>query len=206
MCLSYKCYHIFKRIPHKFLSYFDIRWEVSYLLTQEIVPSKLGEWKNQIFELVQKYNVRPLTYDDFLLGDKSNFTPSKLKIIKDRFINKEQYTAYGIVSNGQLIYSCWTYRKELILSYGIRLPMEEDVLFMDDYCLPEYRGQRIHTQMNFYRLEQLYNMKNKKVAVLVHVYNKPALRSQITAGFTIKNKILVFKIGEIRGYKIKKLK
>lgn len=203
--LRYKYYRILIRIPHKLLSYLNIRWETSYLLSLDLSRKKIEDEQSGLDEFIQQYNVRELTYNDFTLGDKKNFSPAKLNIIKERFQDSRNYKAFGIVLNGELIYSCWICRKELILSYGIRLPMEEDALFLDDYCSPKYRGRGIHSMMNKFRLTYLRNNNMNKVAVSVHTYNKPALKSQKSAGFNFKSKILVYKIGKSRGYRIKNI-
>lgn len=203
--LRYKYYRILIRIPHKLLSYLNIRWETSYFLSLDLSQNNLVGEQSGLNEFIQQYNVRELTYIDFTLGDKKNFSPEKLNTIKERFKDSKNYKAFGIVLNGELIYSCWICRKELILSYGIRLPMEEDALFLDDYCSPQYRGRGIHSMMNKYRLTYLLNNNMNSVAVSVHTYNKPALRSQKSVGFKFKSKILVYKIGKLRGYRIKNI-
>lgn len=201
----YSFYRILARIPHKALSYLGIRWEYSYLLAQTIDRHAINSKQSKITEFCKAHDVKELTYEDFLSGDKENFTPKKLAIIRERFSHSDQYKAYGIVADGKLIYSCWLSFNNIDLPFGIRLPMEEDALFLDDYCSPDARGRGIHTMMNFFRLFRLLENGNRSAAVLILTFNKPALKSQITAGFKKKAKIFTYKIGNHTGYRIKNI-
>lgn len=201
----YSFYRILARIPHKVLSYLGIRWEYSYLLVQTIDWHAIESKQSKMAEFCKAHDVKELTYEDFLSGDKENFTPKKLAIIRERFSHSDQYKAYGIVADGKLIYSCWLSFNNIDLPFGIRLPMEEDALFLDDYCSPDARGRGIHTMMNFFRLSHLLENGKRSAAVLVLTFNKPALKSQITAGFKKKAKIFTYKIGNHTGYRIKNI-
>lgn len=208
MNLSNKFFYLQRsvsRIPHKVLSYLGIRWEYSYLLVQTIDRHAINSKQSKMAEFCKAHNVKELTYEDFLLGDKANFTQKKLAIIRERFSHPDQYKAYGIVANGKLLYSCWLSFNDIDLPFGIRLPMEEDALFLDDYCSPDARGRGIHTMMNFFRLSRLLENGKRSAAVLILTFNKPALKSQITAGFKKKAKIFTYKIGNHTGYRIKNI-
>lgn len=182
------------RIFHKMCSFIGLYWESSFLLVQNICIKDVNSALSVRKDLIEKYTPKELSYDDFLLGNVREFNDTKLKIISNRFGRVDVYRPFGVVYDDKLIYSCWIYDKnELILSYNTRLPMEYQALLMDDFCDPQYRGNGIHTMMNFYRLKVLYSSGKSKVAVLVHSYNKPALKSQINAGFAIKEQIIVIK-------------
>ena len=60
-------------------------------------------------------NVKILSFEDFLLGDKTVFTEKKLEIIKNR-LNKNNYRAFGIIEDNVLYYSCWICDNELVTS------------------------------------------------------------------------------------------
>ena len=205
MHITYKLYHLLVRIPHKILSYLNIYWENAYLLTQEITEETISKQHQQLQKFKNIYDIKELTYSDFLLGDKNIFTSDKLKIIKERFNKKEEYIAFGIIKNNKLIYSCWLHNNKLILSYGIHIPLAQDYLFLDDYCSPECRGLGIHTNMNFFRLEYIHKNSKHSVAVLVHTYNTPAIKSQLKAGFNTTKKILAYKIGNKTNFRIKEI-
>ena len=208
MNLSNKFFYLQRsasRIPHKVLSYLGIRWEYSYLLVQTIDRHAINSKQSKITEFCKAHDVKELTYEDFLSGDKENFTPKKLAIIRERFSRPDRYKAYGIVADGKLIYSCWLSFNDIDLPFGIRLPMEEAALFLDDYCSPDARGRGIHTMMNFFRLSRLLENGKRSAAVLIITFNKPALKSQITAGFKKKAKIFTYKIGNHTGYRIKNI-
>lgn len=193
-CKAYGVNYILVRGIHKIMSFVGIYWETSYLLSQHINIDDVNEHL-KCNHLMEKYIPTPLVLADFLKGDKSEFTERKLDIIKKRLGDKNNYQAWGIIYDEKLIYSCWVYKKELLLSYNVRLPMDEQALFMDDYCHPEYRGEGIHTMMNYFRLLNLYMFGIDSVAVLILTFNRFALASQLKVGFKIKQKIRVCRIG-----------
>ena len=128
--------------------------------------------------------VKLLCYEDFLLGDKDNFTNSKLNIIKQR-LEDDSYLPYGILENNELIYSCWiSLNKFETLGGVINNNLEHDEgLLLDAYCSPKARGRGLHNSMNAYRIWQLYRKSKSKAIVVVLTENKPAYKSQIKVGF-----------------------
>lgn len=127
---------------------------------------------------------RELNYDDFLLGDKNIFNDAKLAIYKKRF-SSGKYKAYGVMIDGKLAYSCW------ISLEKVGMPIETETVLLksyegyleDDYCAVEFRGRGIHTQMLWFRLNELLK-KGKKVAVITIMDgNMPALKPALKCGF-----------------------
>ena len=145
-----------------------------HYLGKKIVPTK-----TDVDDLV-----RELKYDDFLLGDKEEFTTAKLEVIKKRY-GDESYKAFGIIENNKLIYSCWISLKILglpvILKDKIILGPEQGYL-EDAYCSLQTRGRGFHTKMISYRLSRLYDNGKKYGVITVLNGNIPALKANIKSG------------------------
>lgn len=192
--LQYKIYglpYIIDRVSNFLLKIFGLQWSCSHLLTQEIKNKTV--LPKHYREFLIKYKPIELKYSDFVKGDPYIFNDKKLQIIKKRFESKK-FKAFGILIENNLIYSCWLSYSNLELSFNVRLPLTTDALFLDDYCTPKYRGLGIHTCMNIFRLNYLRRKGEKTASVLVRNFNKPALKSQLTVGFKILEKIFIFKI------------
>lgn len=130
-------------------------------------------------------DVKVLTYEDFLKGDKTVFTRVKLELIKNR-LNDPNYIAYGIIENDRLIYSTWVSLKQLGLTIKLNKPIlmePNEGLLEDSYCDPIARGRGIHSKMNFYRIKKLYEMGKTRVLALVLEGNTPAFKVQYKSGF-----------------------
>lgn len=144
------------------------------------------------FDLV----VKELTYDDFLLGDKSVFQGKKLEVIKKRF-DDPTYKSYGIVENGVLIYSAWISLEKfgLPVKSNIKLKPTEGYL-EDDFCHPAFRGQGIHSKMNIYRKVKLCEFGKEDCLITILDGNLPAINTQIKSG---ANDLGCFYAGNIFG-------
>ncbi len=151
-----------------------------HYLKLDIDPSIV---KNRINGLT----IRPqeLNLEDFLLGDKNMFNENKLELYKNRF-NSGKYRAYGLVVDNKLVYSSW------ISLYKIGLPIEprhpnllknDEGYFEDDYCMPEFRGKGIHTQMIWFRLNELLKMGRKTAVITIMDGNNAALKPALKCGF-----------------------
>lgn len=128
--------------------------------------------------------VKPLEYNDFLLGDKEEFTPAKLEVIRRRFEDKS-YKAYGIIENNILIYSCWISLVTLGLPTVLDEPLqlsEEQGYLEDDYCSVHARGRGIHTKMIAYRLYELYRIGRKVCITTVMDGNIAAIKANLKNG------------------------
>lgn len=140
--------------------------------------------------------VRVLNYDDFLLGDKEEFTPAKLEMIKKRF-EDDSYKAFGIIENNKLIYSCWISLKILglpvVLKEQKQLGPEQGYL-EDAYCSIKARGRGMHTKMISYRLSRLFDYGKKDGIITVLDGNLPALKANLKSGM---KDIGVFYCGKI---------
>lgn len=143
-------------------------------------------------------DVKVLTYEDFLKGDKTVFTRTKLELIKNR-LNDPNYVAYGIIENDILIYSTWVSLKQLGLTIKLNKPIlmePNEGLLEDSYCDPIARGRGIHSKMNFYRIKKLYEMGKTRVLALVLEGNIPAFKVQYKSGF---EDIGTFRCGKLFG-------
>lgn len=164
-----------------------IKYNRFYYLVNEIDYCKQKEyWDKHIIT-----DVRELTYDDFLLGDKEIFNDKKLNLIKERFSLKT-YKAWGIVRGDALAYSCWLSFDEFKTSqseiFG-KLDRTE-CLMIDAYCNPKFRGMGLHGAMNSYRLLKGYEEGCSKCIVIILHENKPALKSQLKVGY--KNRFIYY--------------
>lgn len=143
------------------------------------------------------HGVKQLSFEDFLLGDRNIFTTEKLDVIKKRY-KKGGYTAYGLILNNKLVYSCWVADHEIEIqskSPFRELALEESLL-LDTYCSPNYRGRGIQKAFVAYCLLQISkNEKKHRVIVTTIVENKPSTLSYINSGFRIIFRYKTFSIG-----------
>lgn len=145
------------------------------------------EKQKSLFESKGLAGVKELDYEDFLKGDKTEFTEKKLKRVKQRLAD-EGYHAYGIIENNKLLYSCWISLNWLESSNKcIESSLNDnECLLVDAYCAPEGRGHGFHNAMNSYRLMKAYEYGKQRGVVIILSENKPAYKSQIKTG----NKVL----------------
>lgn len=144
--------------------------------------------------------VTKLSYDNFLIGDKSEFNDQKLSIYTERF-KDDFYSAYGIIVEGKLAYSSWISLNKLGLPADcndILLQPDEGYL-EDDYCDPEFRGKGIHTQMLWFRLNELLSVGKKYAVITIADGNMPALKAAYKCGF---KSLGTFYCGKLLGYKL----
>lgn len=145
------------------------------------------EYLLNIFNATSLPNIKPLTYNDFLLGDKSVFTEQKLKLIQKRF-NTSDYHAYGIIENKRLVYSCWIYIGKDAISFSHHITYKlksEECLLLDAYCAPIVRGKGFHTKMNAYRCLKALDFGKQNVIVIVLSENIPAHKVQLKCGLSV---------------------
>lgn len=131
-------------------------------------------------------NVRHLSYNDFLLGDKDYFTNKKLQLIKDRLQN-DNYIPYGIINNKKLIYSYWLLTKgSTIISPHINYHLRNDeFLLLDAYCTPSARGNGLHATVSAYLCLEANQMGKTKGIVIVVKGNIPAQKVQLKCGLNM---------------------
>lgn len=142
--------------------------------------------------------VKPLEYNDFLLGDKEEFTEEKLKAVKEKF-SDDSYKAFGIIDKGILIYSCWLSLKQLGLPVVLRNPilLNNDQSYLEDaYCSVSARGQGLHTKMITYRNSQSFILGKRESVITVLDGNIPALKANLKSGM---KDLGVFYCGRILG-------
>lgn len=148
-------------------------------------------------------NVKQLTYEDFLRGNKDIFCGSKLEFIKNR-LKDPNYKAYGIIENDHLLYSTWISLDKLGLSVDtkyIKMNSEEGLL-EDSFCDQKARGRGLHGRMNFWRIRKLYELGKHKVLAMVLDGNTPAMKVQLKSGF---KEVGTFYNGYFMGIKVNTL-
>ena len=149
------------------------------------------------------YDVKELTLDDFLHGNKDVFKGKKLELYKQR-LNDPNYKAYGIIEDGYLIYSTWISLDRLDLpvdkSY-IKMNPDEGLL-EDSFCDYKARGRGIHGMMNWWRIRKLYELGKRKVLVVVLDGNTPSIKVQMKCGF---KEVGTFYNGYFWGHKVNTL-
>jgi len=165
-----------------------IRINSYYYMVNDIDYDK----QRRLFESKGLTGVKELDYNDFLKGDKTEFTEKKLKRVKQRLADKG-YHAYGIMENDKLVYSCWislnwleSHNKCIETSLS-----ENECLLVDAYCAPEGRGHGFHNTMNSYRLMKAYEYGKRRSIGIVLSENAPAYKSQIKTGNRVLFKFFV---------------
>lgn len=147
--------------------------------------------------------VKELTYEDFLKGNKQVFSGAKLAFIKER-LQDPYYKAYGIIENDYLIYSTWISLRKLGLSVDTKkiVLAEDEGLLEDSFCDPIARGRGIHGKMNWWRIRKLYELGKRRIIAIVLDGNTPAMKVQTKCGF---KEYGTFYNGYILGFKINTL-
>ncbi len=128
--------------------------------------------------------VKELSYEDFLKGDRTVFKGEKLEIYHRR-CQDPTYKAYGIIENGELIYSTW------ISYHRMGMSVERKAMFLlpnegyleDSYCAPSARGRGLHSKMNNFRIKKIYESGRNRVIAIVIDGNVPAMKVQLKSGF-----------------------
>ena len=149
-------------------------------------------------------DVKELEYDDFLHGNKNVFKGDKLELYKQRCIDPT-YKAYGIIEDGQLIYSTWISLHRMGMSVErkpVYLASNEGYL-EDSYCDPIARGRGLHSKMNNYRIKKIHEFGKNRVIAIVQEGNIPAFKVQFKSGF---EDLGTFRHGCIFGIKFNTLK
>ena len=149
-------------------------------------------------------NPKELTYEDFLLGDQTVFKGKKLELYKRRF-QDPTYKAYGIIENGNLVYSTW------ISYHRVGMSIETNPIYLapnegyleDSYCAPIARGRGLHSKMNCFRIRKIWESGRNRVIAIVQDGNIPALKVQSKCGL---EEIGTFHHGYILGIKVNTLK
>ena len=149
-------------------------------------------------------NVKELSFNDFLLGDPNVFRGNKMELYKQRF-NDTTYKAYGIIDNGRLVYSTWIsyYRMGMSVETKPIFLASNEGYFEDSYCAPSARGQGLHSKMNVFRIQKIYETGRDRVIAIVQDGNIPAFKVQLKCGF---EEIGTFWQGHLLGFKINTLK
>lgn len=185
---QYGLYGCIVRATHFAGRQVGIIWENFYYLEKELSPQEIK------IEFPSDKIIRELTFEDFRNGDTFFFTEAKLSIIKKQLADKS-YIPYGIIINNKLAYSAWISLDKLPLPYGFELKLKKDEgALLDDYCMPEFRKQSLHSITLQYRLSQLYKHGKKQSVVVILKGNRPALKAETKAGFKTVKEFTLFKI------------
>ena len=173
-----KKYGIIKSILLIFSRFFVISIMKFHYLKMDINYLEASEYAQSV-----NNNVKELTYEDFLLGDRSIFNKRKLETIRTR-CKDSSYRAYGIINGNKLIYSTWISLEKLGLPIKTAYTLlPEEGLLEDSYCHSSERGKGLHGKMNFFRLAKLYELGKTKCIAIVLEGNTPAYKVQMKSGF-----------------------
>ena len=146
------------------------------------------------------FNVKVLSYLDFVNSNK--FGSNKLMSFKSRF-DKKTFHAYGVFDDKhELAYYCWISLIEFQFSknlYQMSLNDTQGLLF-DAFCFPNFRGKRLHSFMNCYRLKKLKEFGKNEAVVILLSQNTPARKSQKRAYFTCNRTITTYSFFGKKGY------
>jgi|SRR5690606_2070524 len=124
------------------------------------------------------------------------FPNKKIELFRNR-IDSGAYSCYGYMRDDQIVYITWVSWKTMNYPsfFGIVENLDEtQALLEDSYCLPDYRGRGIHSEMNKYRLREVFSRAKKEVFVLILKENAPAIKAQIKCGFKVDSVIIFRKI------------
>jgi len=148
----------------------------------------------------RNFNVKVLSYSDFENANK--FNSHKLNSFKLRF-KKKTFEAFGIFDDKhKLAYYCWISLREFHFSknlYQMNLKDSQGLMF-DAFCFPEFRGNKLHNFMNFYRLKKLSEFGKTEAVVVLLSQNIPARKSQKRAYFTCFRTITTYSLFGKKGY------
>ena len=73
-------------------------------------------------------------------------------------------------------------------------------LLFDAFCFPEFRGNKLHNFMNFYRLTKLSEFGKTEAVVVLLSQNTPARKSQKKAGFDCSQIVRTYSVFGKKGY------
>ena len=148
-------------------------------------------------------SVKELEYEDFLCGDSKVFNAFKLRSVLRR-LNDGTHRAFGIIENGELIYSTWISLEELSLPVNVKYKLaSNEGLLEDSYCNKEARGRGLHFNMNLFRISKLHELGKSRVIAIVMDGNAPAFSVQLKSGF---RDVGTFHCGKIFGISFSTLK
>jgi hypothetical protein len=195
---KYKQYgfiNFLKRLFFWSLSILGIRIDSWLVCTQYI---NVASQKTK--SISSEFNVKALSYLDFVNSNK--FGSNKLMSFKSRF-DKKTFHAYGVFDDKhELAYYCWISFIEFQFSknlYQMSLNDTQGLLF-DAFCFPNFRGKRLHSFMNCYRLKKLKEFGKTEAVVILLSQNIPARKSQKRAYFTCSRTITTYSFFGKKGY------
>ena len=110
-----------------------------------------------------------------------NYRGEKYKQKVNEYLDKpDEFTGFFINYNNSDLaaYTCWIRKKtfyEPKIKRNIKLSCNE-AFFTDAYCVPEYRGNGLHSYMMNERINYCFNNKISKAYILIQAFNTPALQ------------------------------
>lgn len=150
-CNQYLNMNKLKRI---LLSFFEF---VSYYKLDlseqpEYTTKRLKEFK---FKILNESDLKSLTHFAQSRGE------SYINISKERLINKENFICYAFIENhsNEIAYTRWVCKNEFYsepLKRMLKFKTNE-VLTLDSYTKPDFRGKGLHKEMNVVMLNHLKN-------------------------------------------------
>jgi len=192
---QYGFINFMQRLVFGVLAKLGIRIDSWLVCTQDINITN-----QQAISIGNEFSVKMLTYSD--CENSNKFESNKLMSFKSRF-EKATFKAFGVFDDKQeLAYYCWISLKEFQFSkslYQMSLKDSQGLLF-DAFCFPEFRGRKLHSFMNFYRLKKLSELDKNEAVVVLLSQNTPARRSQKRAGFECFKIITTYSVFGKKGY------
>jgi len=170
---------VLKLVNIKAERYFVFEQDISHIVNTQILTDT--------FEVKEIKNTNIQNYDFSLFKNKY-----------DRFVerlNNPSYKCYVVLKNNLCVYITWISLKEFVMpryvKNAVMLADNEGFLF-DSICSNEYRGLGLHSFMNLYRLERLWELGKSKALVLVLEGNTPAIKVQERSGMFSKRVLKTF--------------
>lgn len=169
-----------------------VNYESYYYIVNDINYEQLKAF----FESRPLEGIRELSYQDYVDNPQIGYTGKRLELLKERF-DKGTYRAFGVETDGKLVYTCMISMEEFCVSQKwLTCKLDEDEGYLlDAYCAPEMRGKGIHGTMNALRLMKLWEAGKKKCSGVVVVDNVPSLKSQLKVGYKIVFRYYILEIG-----------
>jgi GNAT superfamily N-acetyltransferase len=172
---------------------FKVSWHSSYLMCQRL---SIFEQKMSDDVIGNNIQIKRLELSDLHDGYCRNyFNDKKIEIFKERLKNPLM-EGYGLFVNGDLACYEWVNYDKFEITSNISLPLSpKSALLFDDFCHPDFRRKGFHTLLSYYRIKRCMENNMENAFVLVHIYNKPAIKTQHKCGFKVIRRFSVFKIG-----------
>ena len=169
------------KIFHRFLSqYIECAKMYRLDLNNYSANFKLKEINNFLFKILDKNDIDKLIY---LYQNNHN----KLKIVKDR-LNSGNYLCFSYMDteNNVIVHSRWICKREYysdVLRKKLQFKQNQ-VLTLDSWTHPNYRGLGLHRNMNIMMLNWIKQNTNiKQVYMIIKIFNPHLKKIPLKLGY-----------------------